>query len=68
MVSDEFDNSGFRASGFCTSGGCVEVARLPDGRVAVRDSKDKARPAHIYSIVEWQDFVAGVKSGEFDFS
>jgi Domain of unknown function (DUF397) len=65
--SDEFDILKFRASRFCSSGGCVEVAPLPDGRVAVRDSKDKAKPAQIYSADEWRDFVAGVKSGEFDF-
>lgn len=58
----------FRTSSFCTSGGCVEVAPLPDGQVAVRDSKDLSRPAHVYSISEWRDFVAGVKNGEFDFS
>jgi len=66
--SDEFGIPRFRASRFCTSGGCVEVARLSDGRVAVRDSKDKAKPVQIYSADEWRDFVAGVKSGEFDFS
>jgi hypothetical protein len=58
----------FRVSSFCTSGGCVEVAPLPDGQVAVRDSKNLSRPAHVYSSVEWRDFVAGVKNGEFDFS
>ena len=69
MVSgNEFDNLKFQASSFCSSGGCVEVARLPDGRVAVRDSKDKAKPAHIFSADEWRDFVSGVKGGEFDFS
>jgi hypothetical protein len=66
--SNEFDHPKFQASSFCTSGGCVEVARLPDGRVAVRDGKDGAKPAHIFSAGEWRDFVAGVKSGEFDFS
>jgi hypothetical protein len=27
------------------NGDCVEVARLPDGRLAVRDSKDPGGPA-----------------------
>jgi hypothetical protein len=58
----------FRVSSFCTSGGCVEVALLPDGQVAVRDSKDLGRPTHVYSSAEWREFIAGVKNGEFDFS
>ena len=58
----------FRTSSFCTSGGCVEVAVLGGGQIAVRDSKDPSRPAHIYSSAEWRDFVAGVKNGEFDVS
>lgn len=65
---NDFDILEFRTSSFCTSGGCVEVAQLPDGRVAVRDSKDGVKPAHIYSADEWRDFIAGVKNGEFDFS
>jgi len=64
----EFDIQKFRVSSFCTSTSCVEVALLSDGRVAVRDSKDKSKPAQIYSAGEWRDFVAGVKGGEFDFS
>jgi transcriptional regulator with XRE-family HTH domain len=47
-------------------GSCVEVAPLPDGRVAVRDTKDRTRPAQLYSAAEWAAFVAGVKAGEFD--
>lgn len=57
----------FRTSSFCASGGCVEVAHLADGSIAVRDSKDRGRPAHIFTSTEWRDFVAGVKHGEFDF-
>ncbi|MGQ0574811.1 MAG: DUF397 domain-containing protein [Pseudonocardia sp.] len=46
---------------------CVEVAQLPDGTVAVRDSKDVDKPAHEFTAAEWAAFVAGVKEGEFDF-
>jgi Domain of unknown function (DUF397) len=45
--------------------GCVEVAFLPAGGVAVRDTKDRALPAHRYTGAEWDSFVAGVKAGEF---
>jgi uncharacterized protein DUF397 len=68
MIDSEYaGRSDFRSSSFCSSGGCVEVALLPDGRVAVRDGKDPQRSAHFYSVGEWRDFVAGVKKGEFDF-
>ena len=50
----------------CSSDGCVEVARLADGRVAIRDSKDVRKAAHVFDREEWSAFVTGVKNGEFD--
>lgn len=44
---------------------CVEVAHLPGGGVAVRDTKDRSRPAHRFSAAGWDVFVAGVRAGEF---
>ena len=67
FTSDSSETLLFRISTFCTSGACIEVAQLPDGDVAVRDGKDRAKPAHVFSLGEWRDFVAGVKNGEFDF-
>ena len=48
------------------SGACVEVAHLPGGGVAVRDSKDRAKAPHVYTRREWQAFLTGAKNGEFD--
>lgn len=48
------------------SGGCVEVAFLPRGDVAVRDTKDRTLAPHRYTAAEWAAFVAGVRAGEFD--
>jgi hypothetical protein len=46
---------------------CVEVADLTTaGRVAVRDSKDKAGPALVFSAAAFADFVAAVREGRFD--
>jgi hypothetical protein len=45
---------------------CVEVAALPDGGRAVRDSKDPDGTALVFSDAEWRAFVAGVRDGEFD--
>lgn len=48
------------------NGNCVEVAGLPGGERAVRDSKDAAGPALRFAQNEWASFVAAIKLGEFD--
>jgi Domain of unknown function (DUF397) len=48
------------------SGNCVELAALPDGSVAVRNSRDPAGAALVYTRAEVAAFLAGVKNGEFD--
>lgn len=55
----------FVKSSFSQIDGCVEVGRLADGQVAVRDSKDRSQPALIFTVTEWTAFIAGVKAGEF---
>jgi len=50
----------------CSSDGCVEVAHLADGSVAVRDSKDVRKAAHVFDREEWSAYITGVKNGEFD--
>ncbi len=53
-------------SSFSAAGNCVEVAHLPSGGVAVRDSKDQSKAPHVYTRGEWEAFLAGAKNGEFD--
>ncbi len=48
------------------SGNCVEFAALPDGQVAVRNSRHPEGPALVYTRAEVAAFLAGVKNGEFD--
>jgi hypothetical protein len=48
------------------SGNCVEVAALPDGEIALRNSRHPSGPALIYTRAELAAFLAGVKTGEFD--
>jgi len=48
------------------SGNCVEVAKLPDGQVAVRNSRHPSDAALIYTPAEISAFVRGVRDGEFD--
>ncbi|MFI0990647.1 DUF397 domain-containing protein [Streptomyces exfoliatus] len=47
-------------------GNCVEVAALPGGDVAFRNSRDPEGPALIYTPAEIAAFLAGAKDGEFD--
>jgi hypothetical protein len=47
-------------------GNCVEVAELSGKRRGVRDSKNPAGPALIFTPGEWDAFICGVKDGEFD--
>lgn len=46
--------------------GCIEVAVLPGGEVAVRDTKDRSRTPHRHSAPAWREFLAGVRAGEFE--
>jgi hypothetical protein len=47
-------------------GNCVEIAHLPDGQVAVRNSRHPAGPALVFTPGEWAAFVGGAKDGDFD--
>lgn len=48
------------------NGACVEVAALPDGGIAVRNSRFPSGPALVYTRAEIAAFLAGAKDGEFD--
>ena len=56
----------WRKSSFSNGGdNCVEVAFARDGRVGVRDSKDRGLPPHVLTRAEWDAFLSGVTNGEF---
>ncbi|TDC23804.1 DUF397 domain-containing protein [Streptomyces sp. 8K308] len=48
------------------NGNCVEMAGLPGGDVAVRNSRDPQGPALIYTHAEMTAFLQGAKDGDFD--
>jgi hypothetical protein len=48
------------------NGSCVEVAGLPGGDIAVRNSRHPSGPALVYTQAEIAAFIEGVKNGEFD--
>lgn len=69
MERPDISSLEFRKSTFSggNGGGCVEVAELPDGGRAVRDSKQNgAGPVLWFTVAEWEAFLAGAKGGEFD--
>jgi Domain of unknown function (DUF397) len=56
----------WRASSYsAASGNCIEVAQLPTGHHAVRDSKNPTGPILTYTLAEWSAFTAGVRAGQF---
>ncbi|MEV6009782.1 DUF397 domain-containing protein [Streptomyces sp. NPDC051976] len=60
------DVTWFKSERSNQSGNCVEVAKLPDGSVAVRNSRDPHGPALVYTRDEIAAFIGGAKDGDFD--
>ena len=64
----DFSGVQWRTSSFSNSdedNNCVEVAFLPGGEVAVRDTKARSRTPHVHTAAAWTAFLAAVRSGEF---
>jgi len=47
-------------------GSGVEMAKLPDGQIAVRNSTDPDGPALIYTRAEIEALIGGAQDGDFD--
>jgi len=48
------------------SGNCVEMARLPEGAIALRNSRHPDGPALVYTVDEIAAFLLGARDGDFD--
>ncbi len=48
------------------AGHCVELAAVPSGNIALRQSTAPERGAFLYSREEIRAFVLGAKDGDFD--
>ena len=67
MPAGELADARWRKSGRSSAqGNCVELATLPGGGVAVRNSRDPEGPALVFTDAELDAFVGGVRDGDFD--
>jgi hypothetical protein len=67
MPASELPDVTWRKSRHSNSQGtCVELAGLPGGSIALRNSEHPDSPALIYTPAEIDAFIRGAKDGEFD--
>jgi hypothetical protein len=64
MPAGELPALQWRLAGSADSG--VEMARLADGQVAVRNAADPDGPALIYTRAEIEALIGGAQDGDFD--
>lgn len=66
-MDQKWQSAKWRKSIISDTGGCVEVA-FAEGSVGVRDTKAQgAGPILEFNEREWRAFIAGARSGEFDY-
>ncbi len=51
----------FKSSRSSATGQCTMCARLPDGRMAVKDSTHPRSPVLVFSAAQWRAFTQGIK-------
>ncbi len=66
MPAGELDARWRKSTASNHNGSCVELAQLPEGSIAMRNSRFPAGPALIYTRAEIAAFLAALKNGEFD--
>jgi Domain of unknown function (DUF397) len=66
MPAASLGADGWRKPWSDNGGACMEVKKLPGGRVALRQSTDPASPALILELAEIRAFIDGAKAGLAD--
>jgi Domain of unknown function (DUF397) len=67
MLATELEDVRWLKSGHSNPNGeCVEMAALPNGEIAMRNSRFPTGPVLLYTRGEITAFLAGAKDGEFD--
>jgi hypothetical protein len=65
LASAQWRKSSFSGSGGTGGGNCVEIAPLPDGAFAVRDSKNPHTGVVCFTFAGMSAWIKGCKTGEF---
>jgi hypothetical protein len=66
MPARELPDLQWRLAGSADADSGVEMARLPDGQIAVRNRADPDGPALIYTRAEIEALIGGAQDGDFD--
>ncbi len=66
MTAAELREATWQKSSFSGTSNCVEMAKLPTGEVALRNSRDPYGPALIYTRGEIEVLLQGARDGDFD--
>ena len=68
MPAAELQGARWQKSSFSGNGNnnCVEMAPLPTGEIAMRNSRDPNGPTLIYTRAEVEALIRGARSGDFD--
>ena len=66
MSAAELRGARWQKSSFSGTSNCVEMAQLPTGEVALRNSRDPDGPALIYTRAEIEALLQGARNGDFD--
>jgi len=67
MPATQLPDAKWQKSRYSTSQrNCVEMAQLPTGEIALRNSRHPGGPALIYTPAEIEALIRGAKDGDFD--
>jgi len=68
IPADELQGARWQKSSFSGNGNnnCVEMAPLPTGEIALRNSRDQNGPTLIYTRAEVEALIRGARNGDFD--